>query len=239
MAARTVRGAALCALLAITGSAAAGDIYVCKGAHGVKSYQNVPCAQVSDQVGHNTYSNAMARPAQPPSYTVQQYSAPAPRPVSRAARPQLVTAGSATAYRGGGIGSTAYQRGEAGGRRCVSAKGQVYFAAECGSSVTYAGMRARDWRGDRVEGVPGAVMTQPNGAIDPMTGQFVQLIPEPMDEPAYVRTQDAGTDVSADEACAGARRAAAGRFSKKADDRVQDLCRFGRSMYDQPRSGRP
>jgi hypothetical protein len=102
-----------------------------------------------------------------------------------------------------------------------------------------AGMRPRPWQQDQVQGMPGAVMTGPNEAMNPMTGQLVQLEAAPMAVPTYQRTRDQGAAVSADEACAGARAAAAGRFNKRADDRVQELCRFGRSMYDQPRSGRP
>lgn len=83
------------------------------------------------------------------------------------------------------------------------------------------------------------MMTEPNEAMNPMTGQLVQLEAAPTVAPVYQRTRDAGTAVDPNAACAEARKAAAGRFNRRADQRVQELCRFGRSMYDQQRSGRP
>jgi hypothetical protein len=82
-------------------------------------------------------------------------------------------------------------------------------------------------------------MTGPDTAMDGMTGQPIQLQHADTSVTVYQRSRDQGTAVDANEACAGARKAAAGRFNKAADDRVQELCRFGRSLYDQPQSGRP
>lgn len=232
-------------------SARAGDIYTCKGTHGEKVYQNAPCPTTTNQVEHRTYSPEMARAVDGSSgateriyQTSQQnsYSGKAGAPEPRDERysygagtaPTAVT----TPARSGGIGSSAYQRGEVQGTRCVDARSRVYYTAgQCGTSTTYAGTQPVDWHKDQVQGVPGAVMVSPNEALNPMTGQIVQLQAAPTVVPVYRRTNDVGTTVDVDEACAGARAAAAGRFSKKADARVQELCRFGRSMYDQQRSG--
>jgi len=54
------------------GSAAAGDIYVCKGANGVNTYQNTPCPKPASQLQHSTYDPSLARPGTPPADDVQQ-----------------------------------------------------------------------------------------------------------------------------------------------------------------------
>lgn len=241
-------------LLSCVGLAQAGDIYTCKGKGGVNVYQNTPCPKAADELKHAAYDASMRRAADGSSgHTERGANAPSMRKRDMLDNPPASTAqinyggsdaGNSTQSQPspvGGIGSSAFQRGEVGGTRCVSAKGRVYYTAgRCGTSVTYAGDHEVDWRRNQVRGVPGAVMINPDQAIDPMTGQMVQLIPTPRAAPTYVQTRDQGSPVSADEACEGARKAAAGRFNKKADDRVQQLCRFGRSLYDQtPRGGIP
>lgn len=238
-------------LLLCAGLAQAGDIYTCKGKGGVNVYQSIPCPKAAVELNHSAYDNSMRRAVDGSSgHTERGADAPSMRKQDVLDSPQSSTAG--INYGGsdggastqsqpvptGGIGSSAYQRGEVGGTRCVSAEGRVYYTAgRCGTSVTYAGDHEVDWRHNQVQDVPGAVMINPDQAIDPMTGRMVQLIPTPRVAPTYVQTRDQGSPVSADEACEGARKAAAGRFNKKADDRVQQLCRFGRSMYDQTPSG--
>jgi hypothetical protein len=46
---------AAAALLGLMGRAHAGDIYVCKGANGVNTYQNTPCPKPASQLQHSTY----------------------------------------------------------------------------------------------------------------------------------------------------------------------------------------
>lgn len=235
-------------LLSCMGLAQAGDIYTCKGKGGVNVYQSTPCSKAADELNRAAYDASMRRAADGTSgRTERGADAPSMRRQASTDYPAAnITyssngrdaSGQAPVIRSGGLGSSAYQRGEVHGTRCVNAKGQVYFTGgSCGTSVSYAGDHPVDWHRDQVQGVPGAVMINPDQALDPATGQVVQLIPTPHVAPSYVQTRDQGAPVSADEACEGARKAAAGRFNKKADDRVQELCRFGRSMYDQTPSG--
>lgn len=79
-------------------------------------------------------------------------------------------------------------------------------------------------------------MTSPNEALNPMTGQIVQLQPEPIVSPAFTQSRDSGTQVDPDEACEQARKAADGKFSRKLDQRERELCDYGRSLYDEHRS---
>ena len=80
--------AALLVFGCMADGAQAGAIYACKGAHGVTSYQNMPCAKAADELGHGAYSDALARPPTPPP---PQYvpppvaSAPASSPATGAA----------------------------------------------------------------------------------------------------------------------------------------------------------
>lgn len=236
MARRVGKGIQVAALLllgASAGQAAAGDIYVCKGAHGEKVYQNSPCATSSAQVGHSTYSEAMARaPAPPPANDASIDWGGG----SQGSRQAVATAPRAPAPTGG-LDASAYQRGDVRALRCVTASGKVYYArGECGTSVSYSGMKPRDWHRDTVQGVPGAVMTSPNEAVDPMTGQVVQLQPTSPVAPAFARTRDAGTAVDPDVACEQARKIADGKFSEKLDRRARELCDDGRSLYDEHRS---
>jgi hypothetical protein len=245
-----IRWVGVVGLLLCSGLAQAGDIHTCKGKGGVNVYQNSPCPKPADELNHAAYDASMGRAADGSSgHTERGAYAPSLRrqmPARDSSAPVAdinYSGSSATPAQtqptlAGGIGSSAYQRGEVRGTRCVNADGHVYFTAgACGSSVSYAGDQPVDWHRDQVQGVPGAVMIGPNQALDPMTNQIVQLIETPQVAPTYMRTRDSGTHVGADEACAGARKAAAGRFNKRADDRVQELCRFGRSMHDQTPSG--
>ncbi len=246
-----IRWFGVVSLLLCAGLAQAGDIYTCKGKGGVNVYQNTPCPEASDELNHSAYRASMRRAADGSSDRNERGAeAPSMHQQERLSDPSPYSRGISYSGSGraastqdqpsqtGGIGSSAYQRGEVAGTRCVNAKGNVYYTAgRCGTSVTYTGEHEVDWRHSQVQGVPGAVMINPDQAIDPTTGQMVQLIPTARTAPTYVRTRDEGSSFGADEACEGARKVAAGRFNKKADDRVQALCRFGRSMYDQTPSG--
>src|SRR5574337_1192049 len=187
-------------------TALAGNIYVCKGAHGVNSYQNTPCATPDKQIRHETYDEALARPGTPPPAARVSYGAdpsvgggrrlddsrmapPAPR------APPLPETG------GGGLGSSAYQRGQIQGARCVNARGQVYYTATgCGTSTQWVGTRERPWHGDMVEGMPGAVMVGPDQAVDPHTGRVVELEHTMDHVNVYRTTPDAGAAMDADQA---------------------------------------
>lgn len=240
-------------LILVLATSWAGDIYTCKGAHGEKVYQNAPCSTADKQVEHRKYDASMARAEDGSAGATERiYTSPTASYYGNDGSSGNSRSGASGAFdysgvdqsanaapaHAGGIGSSAYQRGEVRGTRCVTTKGRVYYTAgACGTSVTYAGTAPVDWHKDQVQGVPGAVMVGPNQAMNPMTGQIVQLDAAPTVAPVYQRSRDAGTAVGADEACAGARKAAAGRFDRKADRRVQELCRSGRSLYDQPQSG--
>jgi hypothetical protein len=238
----TIRWVLAVAALVAMGSAHAGDIYTCKGANGVNTYQNTPCATSTKQLGHQTYSADMAR-APAPSADEYGYgsSDAAPRMAPRAA-----TAGGGQAAApaqqsfGHGLGTSAYQRGEVRTMRCVNARGQVYFTRDqCGTSTVATGVAPRAWQKDQVQGMPDAVMVGPDQALNPVNGRIVNLTPEPTMVPTFHRSQDQGSAADANDACTAARKAATGRFDRRADQRVQDLCRSGRSLYDQPRSSRP
>ncbi|KRE86915.1 hypothetical protein ASG75_01740 [Rhodanobacter sp. Soil772] len=70
---RVIHWAWVVAFLAVSGGVHAGDIYVCKGANGVNSYQNTPCPTPAAELQHNTYDAALARPGtQPPPDGAQQ-----------------------------------------------------------------------------------------------------------------------------------------------------------------------
>jgi hypothetical protein len=80
-------------LLASVGLSHAGDIYTCKGANGVNTYQNTPCAKPANQLQHSTYDASLARPGTPARDDVQEpvqqrevYQAPPARDAY--ARPQ-------------------------------------------------------------------------------------------------------------------------------------------------------
>lgn len=227
-----VRGRVAAALLLAAGAAHAGDIYVCKGEHGEKVYQNAPCPSAAEQVGHNQYSDAMARaPAPPP----EAYRADPPPPPVSAPAGRLATSSDQGSH---GLDSSVYQRGEVRALKCVTASGRVYYArGACGSSTTAVGTQPEAWRGDKVEGIPGAVMVSPNEALDPATGRIVQLVGAPPNRPVIARQQDQGTAVDPDEACRAARKAADGKFSQRLDRRARELCDEGRSLYDETPDG--
>lgn len=70
---RTAAGFMAIAVALMSARAAhAGDIYVCKGANGVNTYQNTPCPKPVDQLQHSTYNAEMARPGTPPPDDVRQ-----------------------------------------------------------------------------------------------------------------------------------------------------------------------
>lgn len=235
---RTNNGFMLAALLFV-GTAHAGNIYVCKGAHGVNSYQNTPCPTPVTQIRHETYDDALARPGIPSPAPVSYAAGVSVRAVSPGGAPlitapvRLPRAISTT----GGLGSSAYQRGEIQGTRCVNANGQVYYtAAACRTSTTtQTQWEPHDWHHDTVQGMPGAPMVGPNQAVDPYNGRVVNLQPTRGDDSVEVQhtTQDQGVPMDADAACAGAQRAAKEHpFSGSAQRDVEALCRRGRSLYD-------
>lgn len=229
-----------------TPSAHAGNIYICKGANGVNTYQNIPCAKPADQIRHDRYDDALTRAADGSAgHTERIYTTPA---YGRGGVTQL--GGSArmgpapTLPPTGGLDSSAYQRGEVQGTRCVSATGQVYVSADgCRTSTQLVGSRtsARDWQQDRVEGRPDLVMSGPDQAFDPATGQFIELQHADTTQTVnvYQTTRDRGTPMNADAACDSARQVAAQHpQSERAQRQVEALCRRGRSLYDTQPSSR-
>jgi hypothetical protein len=69
---RVIHWAWVIAFLAVSGVVHAGDIYVCKGANGVNTYQNTPCPKPASQLQHSTYDASLARPGTPPPDDVRQ-----------------------------------------------------------------------------------------------------------------------------------------------------------------------
>lgn len=59
-------------LLTSVGLSHAGDIYTCKGANGVNTYQNTPCPKPESQLQHSTYDASLARPGTPPPDAAEQ-----------------------------------------------------------------------------------------------------------------------------------------------------------------------
>lgn len=169
-------------LLSCVSLVRAGDIYTCKGKGGVNVYQSTPCPKAVDELNHAAYDASMRRAADGSSgHTERGTNAPSMRKRDMVDNPPASTArikyggrdaGTSTQSQPsplGGIGSSAFQRGEVGGTRYVSAKARAYYTAgRCGTSVTYAGDHEVDWRHNQVQGVPGAVMINPDQAIDPI-----------------------------------------------------------------------
>lgn len=135
----------------------------------------------------------------------------------------------------GGLGVSAYARGDIHAVRCTTASGRVYYAkGTCSTSTTTEVVVGHDWHGDKVRGMPGAVMVGPNEAMDPRTGQVVDLQTVSNNTVVHVTTRDHAQSVSADKACAEAQKAEARHpYSHKITRRVQALCQQGRSLYDQ------
>jgi hypothetical protein len=135
----------------------------------------------------------------------------------------------------GGLGVSAYARGDIRAVRCTKASGKVYYAkGVCGTSTTTEIVAGRNWHNDTVQGMPDAVMVGPDQALNPRTGQVVQLDNVPNQTVVHVTTRDRAQSVSTDAACARAQAAEAKHpFSKSITRRVSKLCQQGRSLYDQ------
>ena len=199
----------------------AGDIYVCKGAHGEKVFQNTACPQTNQQLGHSTYSDSLARPPAPADYpSPAETTAIAPNKPSSVdgAAPNVISPSV-----GHGIGAPVDHSGDVT-LKCTSASGHVYYEhGKCRTSLMLVGTEEHDWHADRVAGVPGATMVSPDGAVSP-TGKFIPLQHADADEPIYKRVQDAGVSADPDEACKQARLAMVRDHSKAASDHETEMC---------------
>ena len=60
---RLMRWIVVLCLPAFAGLAHAGDIYTCKGADGVNTYQSAPCANPAAELSHRQYDQGLARSA--------------------------------------------------------------------------------------------------------------------------------------------------------------------------------
>lgn len=221
-------------------SAHAADLYVCKQPNGVKAYQDKPCANSQAQISHDTY-------------TPHVYAPPAPTPPSDAAAAQSATPSAPPPWQATygtsssnnaapdgdtscqGIGCTAQQRGQVHTRECVAPSGRAYYTtAECKTRVNVVGQQPRDWQRDHVQGVPGAIMTGPDTALDPNTGRVIYLQHAPDHTPVYQRTQDAGARIAPADACQLARQDAnAHPRDHAAARRAHNVCSKGRGLWDQ------
>ena len=223
----------------------AGDIYKCKSLQGVTIFQQTPCPSTSKSIAHTKFQAVPDDPsaaqrsydAQPPVQGAQDaaLTATPSNPV-----PQRDQRAIATDTGCQGIGCTAQQRGEVQSTRCEASDGRVYYVVgACGRRSIHVGDAPRNWRRDQVQGIPGAVMIGPDMALDPRTGQTVQLQHAPTTTPVYVHTQDQGRHVDADTACSEARaQAKLNPRDSRAAKQAHDVCDAGRGLWDQvPASG--
>lgn len=237
---RTTRLITSLALLAVSVSATAADLYVCKQANGVKAYQDQPCAKTAKQISHDTYTPhvyAPPAPTQPvndsvvgPGGAPPPWQATYDQPVATVPTPQVPVD---TGCRG--IGCTAQQRGEVHTQECVAPNGRAYYTTgACKTRVNIVGQQPRGWQTDHVEGVPGAIMTGPDTALDPYTGRVIQLEHVPDQTPVYQRARDAGASIPVADACALARQDAhAHPRDHAAARRANTVCNQGRGLWDQ------
>lgn len=75
-------------VLASIGTAYAGTLYVCKGANGVKAYQDTPCPDTAKTVGTGTFKSTPYAP--PVARAVQPPADPQPAPQARPQQPTPV-----------------------------------------------------------------------------------------------------------------------------------------------------
>lgn len=232
---RMIQFLALGLLVVTTIGARAADLYVCKQPNGVKAYQDKPCAQNQVQLSHDTYTPHVYAPPAPTQsfeYTGTPQATPNMSLPTMDAPPVPVPARDTSCQ---GIGCTAQQRGQVHTRECVSPSGRPYYTtADCKTRVDVVGQRPRDWHGDSVQGVPGAIMTGPDTALDPNTGNVIYLQHAPDHTPVYQRTQDAGARIAPADACQLARQDAnAHPRDHAAARRAHNVCSTGRGLWDE------
>jgi hypothetical protein len=124
------------------------------------------------------------------------------------------------------------------GLRCTAANGKIYYRSRsegCGTSRVFGDPQVRNWQRDQVTGVPGAVMLNNNQALDPRTGQVLNLTPAPTTVRPSQRVQDQADIIGRDTACEEAKRDAQAQRDRnmdlsfderrKIDDHVYELCK--------------
>jgi hypothetical protein len=127
----------LLSLVLVTMSAGAADVYVCKGVDGVTSFQQEPCPKAAKYVAHGTFTAHLNDEPLPQQrqYTQADTAAPLPRTTQTQTGASIVQY-PATQQRGG-IGSSAYQRGEVQATQCTAPSGKTYYTTGGASSVPF------------------------------------------------------------------------------------------------------
>lgn len=93
---------------------------------------------------------------------------------------------------------------EPAGNRCLSSNGIVYYTPQpCWKPPAKSAVA---WQADQVQDMPGAVMVGPNTALNPYSGNEVNLDPPVVGMPAQPRMPSGGGSAAADLACAQARQ---------------------------------
>lgn len=193
----------------------------CKRVHGEKVFQITACVRSTQKIDHKAYDDAKARPTVAKQNT--SYSSDSVVSSSRPMDMQQPTESGQSTHEGGyGLGGPPVHAPTV---RCIAASGRVYDTHyACGSSNVQVDTQERDWRRDKVQGMPGAMMIGPDQALNPQTGQIVQLQHKPDTKPVYQRVQDSGTAIDPEKACKQARLAMVKDHSKAASDHETDMC---------------
>src|SRR5690348_18373894 len=110
----------LLSLALVATPAGAADVYVCKGANGVTAFQKEPCPKAAKNVAHATYTAHLDdEPQQQPTQGTHANTSAPPPSVARIETGSSIAQSSATQQHGG-IGSSAYQRGEVHAMQCTA-----------------------------------------------------------------------------------------------------------------------
>lgn len=232
-------------VLVLAQSATGQPLHKCRNADGTTSYQQEPC--VGDQT-----TQAAPRIQQAPTLTPEERAR-----IFGETQPGVVVDESGVAIKpdslprggdSGGLDSSEYRRGNVRGYQCTRPDGSVYHARSCGQT----GVREVSPHGRMVW-----------DAVDPKTGRTIQagmpgrgvvhdqgrtLMPNDVQwrsrteyDERFRGAKDHSVEVNVDDACRQA-RAEAARVRRgeadyearaRADRRVTDLCRQGRSLYEQ------
>lgn len=229
--------------MALGAPAHAGDVYVCKGADGIDSYQSVPCAADASQLSHGSYDDSIGKPSW--DSTVSAFEARHPdilahsnlvimqAALNKVVRPgmsdnQLLSAAYALATaQPTWNGAKTLPVGEPVSVTPLLGRASVAVPTKLGHrSRARAGRQAPalSWQRDQVRDMPGAVMVAPDQALSPYNGHIVQLEP---DLPGQPRTRSAAGSAQADIACAQAMHAGW-------DGAARSYCAMGLNPNGQP-----
>jgi hypothetical protein len=245
----------LLALALASTSASAQPLYKCLNEDGTNSYQQEPCATGQVQT-------AAPRIDKAPTLTEAEKRRIFGEPVEGEVEltPEFIEAVRAPEVaappppvRAPSLDTSPYARGRKTGARCVTPSGQVYYAQACGSSRVDVATGGPTTVWDAYHPETGEIMQRGLHGQQIVTWRGRNYMPSDVQwrtrsevPHSSHRARHASAAVGADEACDGARRQAkqlrdsGGDFDKRqrADAAVSDLCRQGRSMWEQRQDGR-